>query len=74
MNGASSVNGGATNINAGACHAGFGLGSIATPATHGTGSVVPLGRNQQINYAYNGTSGPHLGPPNRQGLPQPNGC
>ena len=49
--------GGSVSINAGSCHAGFGLGNIATPATHGTGSVGAFGPNQQINYAHNGTSG-----------------
>ncbi len=49
--------GGSVSINATACHAGFGLGNIATPAIHGTGSVGPFGPTQFINYAHNGTSG-----------------
>ncbi len=49
--------GGSVSIDATACHAGFGLGNIATQATHGTGSVGPFGPSQFINYAHNGTSG-----------------
>ncbi|MGV9009922.1 putative Ig domain-containing protein [Brevundimonas sp.] len=49
--------GGSVSIDATACHAGFGLGNIATQATHGTGSVGPFGPSQFINYAHNGISG-----------------
>lgn len=49
--------GGSVSINATACHVGFGLGNIATPAVHGTASIGPLGLTQFINYAHNGASG-----------------
>lgn len=49
--------GGSVSVDATACHAGFGLGNIATQGTHGTGSVGPFGPSQFINYAHNGTSG-----------------
>lgn len=49
--------GGSVSINAGSCHVGFGLGTVVTQATHGTGTVGPFGANQTINYAHNGTSG-----------------
>ncbi|MBJ7438570.1 MAG: putative Ig domain-containing protein [Sphingopyxis sp.] len=49
--------GGSVSINAGSCHAGFGLGNIATPPTHGTASIGAFGPNQTINYSHNGTSG-----------------
>lgn len=49
--------GASVSINAGSCHAGFGLGNVATQATHGTATIGAFGPNQQIHYAHNGTSG-----------------
>jgi uncharacterized protein YhjY with autotransporter beta-barrel domain len=49
--------GGSVSINAGACTAGFGLGTIITAPTHGTATVGAFGPAQPINYAHNGTSG-----------------
>ena len=49
--------GGSVSINATACHAGFGLGSVVVAPVHGTGTVGPFGATQFINYSHNGTSG-----------------
>jgi hypothetical protein len=49
--------GGSVSINATACQAGFGLGNIPTPPTHGVATIGPFGPTQFINYAHNGASG-----------------
>ncbi len=49
--------GGTVSIDATACHAGFGLGNVATPPTHGTATIGPFGPTQTINYSHNGSSG-----------------
>jgi uncharacterized protein YhjY with autotransporter beta-barrel domain len=49
--------GGSVSINAGACTAGFGLGTVITAPAHGTATVGAFGPAQPINYAHNGTSG-----------------
>jgi len=41
--------GGSVSINATACHVGFGLGNIATPAVQGTATDGPAGLMQFIN-------------------------
>ena len=49
--------GGSISINAGSCNAGFGLGVVLSPPTHGTATVGAFGANQPIIYTHNGTSG-----------------
>jgi hypothetical protein len=50
------ASGGTVSINAGNCHAGFGLGVVLVPPAHGTATIGPFGFNQTINYAHNGNS------------------
>jgi len=49
--------GGSISINAGSCNAGFGLGVVLSPPTHGTATVGTFGANQPIIYTHNGSSG-----------------
>lgn len=49
--------GGTVSIDATDCHAGFGLGIVASPPTHGTATIGPFGPQQFINYQHNGSSG-----------------
>jgi len=49
--------GGTVSIDATDCHAGFGLGNVASPPTHGTATIGPFGPQQFINYQHNGSSG-----------------